>query len=193
MLRTLKPEDRNPKYLDGIMRCAQWTIDHRDDSGWFTNNNLIKGLPPLTHNIAYTLRGLLELGVMLENSTYITAVEQAANILIHDYQLNGYLAAGYGNHWKRGPSFRCITGEAQIGIIWFRLGQVTGNHKFILEANKILNQVLATQWMATPKNKALYGGIPGSAPLWAKYGRLAFPNWAAKFTADLLLYFELYT
>jgi hypothetical protein len=174
-------------YLPTIVRANDWVVSQQNPDGWFENNYLIEGLPPLTHNIAYTIRGLLECGDHLGRSDWLASAIRAAEAVYTDWTHSKTLAAGYWAGWQRGPSFRCVTGEAQFGLIWYRLWQITGEKHWLHAARGIAGQVAHVQKLKhfLP---GVQGGIPGSWPIWERYVRFSYPNWAAKFFADLLMF-----
>ncbi|MEW6400373.1 MAG: prenyltransferase/squalene oxidase repeat-containing protein [Chloroflexota bacterium] len=174
-------------YLPVIERANEWVVSQQNPDGWFEHNDLIQGLPPLTHNIAYTIRGLLECGHFLGRNKWLDSAVHAAHSVHADWVSSGYLASGYGRNWQRGPSFRCVTGEAQFGLIWYRLWQITGESHWLKAANGIAQQVAQTQTLHHFM-PGVQGGIPGAWPIWERYLRFSYPNWAAKFFADLLMY-----
>lgn len=174
-------------YLPTIERANDWVVSQQNSDGWFEQNDLIDGLPPLTHNIAYTIRGLLECGYFLKRDKWLDSAIRAAQSVLADWIFSGQLAAGYGRNWQRGPAFRCVTGDAQFGVIWYRLWQITGEASWLTAAKGIAQQVAKTQ---KPYDfiPGVRGGIPGAWPIWERYLRFSYPNWAAKFFADLLMY-----
>jgi hypothetical protein len=174
------------QYLSVIERANNWVLLQQDSKGWYRYNELIAGLPPLTHNIAYVVRGLLECGDQLKQNSWLVSAEKAAQVVYEDWVEFGHLPAGYGPSWQRGPKFRCVTGDAQFGIIWYRLWQITGKQYWLNAAKEIANQVADTQKM-THLLLGIRGGIPGAWPIWGRYLRFRYPNWAAKFFADLLM------
>jgi hypothetical protein len=175
------------EYLPVIERANNWVLLQQDTSGWYHSNDLIMGLPPLTHNIAYVVLGLLECGAQLNQHYWLDSAEKAAQAVYEDWIEFGRLPAGYGSGWQRGPAFRCVTGDAQFGIIWYRLWRLTGKNYWLMAAKGIADQVAQTQSL----NHILLGvrgGIPGAWPIWGRYLSFRYPNWAAKFFADLLIY-----
>jgi hypothetical protein len=173
--------------LQTIERANDWVVSQQNTDGWFENNGLISGLPPLTHNIAYAIRGLLECGHRLKRDRWLSSAIRAAQAVYSDWIQSGALAAGYWSRWRRGPSFRCVTGDAQFGVIWYRLWQITGEEHWLSAAKGIADQVAETQSLQHVLS-GVRGGIPGSWPIWGRYLRFSYPNWAAKFFGDLLLY-----
>ena len=178
------------KYLDSITKLNEWVCTQQESTGWFRNNELIPGLQPFTHNIAYTLRGLFEVGFDLNRQDFIKAAIIPAKILMDDYFEHGWLSATYGPGWKRAASFRCLTGEAQMGLVWARIAQLTGEKEYLLAAKKSAVDVMKTQWIKNNHPESVYGGVPGAWPIWGSYLRFGYPNWAAKFLADLIMMLE---
>jgi hypothetical protein len=173
-------------------RAADWTLLQQDEDGWFRHNDLIPGLPPITHNIAYVLQGLVGLGPKLGRGDLVEAAARGALPLLRDFEASGHLAAGYARGWRRGPSFRCLTGEAQLGLVWLALGDLLGEPRYRRGAQRLAEQVADTQWVGDrgrglPLAPRIHGGVAGAWPLWGRYLRCAYPNWAAKFFADLLM------
>jgi prenyltransferase beta subunit len=177
---------RLQEYMQMIEQANNWVISQQDESGWFRHNDLIKGLPPLTHNIAYVVHGLLECGAQLNQNDWLASAEKASQAVYDDWVKFGQLPAGYGPGWQRGPKFRCVTGDAQFGIIWYRLWQITGKRYWLVAAKGIADQVGDTQSLKHIL-PGVRGGIPGADPVWGGYLRFQYPNWAAKFFSDLLL------
>lgn len=187
MLEMSKSIGNLDDYFPVIERANNWVLLQQDASGWYRHNDLIKGLPPLTHNIAYVIHGLLECGAQLNQKDWLISAEKAAQIVYEDWQKFGQLPAGYGPGWRRGPAFRCVTGDAQFGLIWYRLWQITGRQYWLTAAMGIAEKVSYTQSLDHFLS-GVRGGIPGAWPLWGRYLRFRYPNWAAKFFADLLIY-----
>lgn len=187
ILEMAKAINEVDQFLPVVISANNWVMEQQNDDGWFECNELIDGLPPLTHNIAYTIRGLLECGVQMGNQVWIGSAKLAAEAVYQDWKSSGRLPAGYWSGWRRGPGFRCVTGDAQFGGIWFRLWQVTREKKWLDAAAGIAEQVANIQSIRHPIPGAR-GGVPGAWPIWERYLRFAYPNWAAKFFADLLIF-----
>lgn len=141
-----------------------------------------------THTLAYVIRGLLESGYLLQNENLIQTSVKIANKLIELYQLDGKLAGQYDEDWQGDYNFICVTGNMQISLILSRLYRITNILIYRDYAIQIFQDTFSYQYLIN--YKGLYGGIPGSAPLWGKYQRFKFPNWAAKFYLDA--YLQLY-
>lgn len=83
-------------------------------------------------------------------------------------------------------SYRCLTGNAQMGTVWARLYHVTRDPKYLHGLSKANHFLRTVQWLGTG-NPSLDGGISGSHPLHGRYGRFEILNWAVKFFADSLM------
>jgi len=176
----------NQAYRDAAVRNIDFALGEQLPNGWFKNNCLSDPDRPLLHTIAYALEGVVEVGIALQNGAYIAAVRKAADALLARQRADGSLAGRYNNRWEPAAKYSCLTGNAQMGIVWGRLHQVTGDRKYLdgtIRANGFLRSV---QWMGTG-NSGLDGGISGSYPLHGQYGSFQVLNWAAKFFADSLM------
>lgn len=170
-------------YRDAAIANIEFVLGEQLPNGWFKNNCLNDAERPLLHTIAYTLEGVVEVGILLGKATYISAVRRAADELLAKLQPDGRLAGRFDRSWEPAANYSCLTGNAQMGIVWGRLYQATGEDKYLTgmrRANEFLRRI---QWMRTG-NPNLDGGISGSFPLHGQYGRFEILNWAAKFFVD---------
>ena len=141
---------------------------------------------PLLHTIAYCIRGILEVGNLLSNHNYIQSAKKAADALIGRQRNDGSLPGCFNDQWEPAVSWSCLTGNAQIAIIWGRLYQITKERKYLDSLINGNNYLKGVQLLET-KNPDLYGGITGSFPLHGLYGRFEVLNWAVKFFIDSLM------
>jgi len=188
---TLNQVSSDEKRREAAIKNLNWTLTQQQDCGWFENAGFSPHEDPLTHTIAYTIRGLLESGQLLANQTFIQAAQMAADALIDKQAQDGFLRARYGRRWESHLKWSCLTGTAQMAVIWFKLYQSTGDDRYkqaALAANYYLKQ--------TQQRKAkvgIAGGIAGSFPLYGDYEPYRYLNWAAKFFVDSLLLETLLT
>ena len=179
------------KYVDAAVRHVEWVLTHRDrDTGWIENC----GFSPtdhharrsVTHTIAYTLWGILATSRIAGYSEGIGAVEQAALGIARRLELSGTLPGVLDYRWRAVETFSCLTGNAQMALVWFALYELGNDSRFLNAALKAIDLVKRAQPL-TSSDPGIRGGIPGSDPIWGSYIRMAVPNWPAKFFIDALL------
>jgi uncharacterized protein YyaL (SSP411 family) len=176
----------NAAYRTAAVRNIEFVLGEQLPNGWFRNNCLNDPERPLLHTIAYTLEGVVEAGIALKEARYLSAVGKAADELLAKQRPDGGLAGRFTERWEPAVKYSCLTGNAQMGIVWGRLHQATRDGRYLdamSKANRFLQKV---QWLGTG-NPGLDGGISGSYPLHGEYGRFEVLNWAVKFFADSLM------
>ena len=185
------------KYYEVAAENIKWVLSNVKGNDWIDGMGFSRKEDPFTHTIAYTLRGLLECGCIFEgemkNLTHQIVVRIAEKLMLK-YELNkkhpnaspGHLPGRFDSNWKSDKSFSCLTGNAQIAIIWLRLFQIYNDARFLNSALKILDLLKGHQNIKI-RNEGIRGAIGGSYPIWGDYMTYAFPNWAVKFFADALM------
>lgn len=171
----------------GILAAA-WAQAQRTPSGWFCHTSF-DARPPLLHTVAYVLEGLLELGMATERREFVDAAEEAARCLLRDYVQRWELAGRYDDGWRPSGRSRCLTGEAQVALVWLRLAEITGDVRWKIAAGSLLRTLLRTMILDGGPAE-IRGGLKGSEPIYGDYSRWRYPNWAAKFLLDALLLSE---
>jgi uncharacterized protein YyaL (SSP411 family) len=173
-------------YCEAATRNIEYALTQQRANGWFASNCLSDPARPLLHTIAYSLRGVLEIGIAARNDRYISAARTAADALLRCQRADGSLPGRLDHEWQPAANFSCLTGNVQMGTVWARLYELTGDGKYLeglIRANAFTRSV---QWQGTG-NPALDGAISGSFPLHGRYGRFEVLNWAVKFFADSLM------
>ena len=97
-----------------------------------------------------------------------------------------FLPGAFNHKWMANETFSCLTGNAQMAIIWLKLYKITRDERLLNAAVKNIEQLKSIQNLAS-RNDGIRGGIPGSYPIWGDYVNFGYPNWAAKFFADALM------
>ncbi len=172
------------RFLETAVRHLDWVLSAQRPNGWFEWCAFRPGDPPNSHGLAYTTRGLLESGALLDDERYTEAALRTAHALSGLYRKLGRLPATYDRDWTPRARYVCVTGLAQNGGVWLRLHQETGDATLLHAGLEAVEQAAGLQsrgrWRATD------GAVPGSFPLYGRYAPLQYPNWAAKFLADSL-------
>ena len=107
-------------------------------------------------------------------------------MIIAKQRADGWLSGTYADNWIPKANYCCLTGLAQMSIIWQRLLQSQNRNDLEQHAERGIN-FIKTNHRLTGKKDPQDGGIAGSAPIWGRYSMFEYPNWAAKFFADALM------
>lgn len=174
------------RYEDVALANANWTVAQQTANGFFLNNIFQPGWNANTHGIAYVLQGLLEMHFISGRQSYLAAVRRTADRTISVYGANSQLVSEIGENWEFLSSHLCLTGCAQLAIVFFRLYGLDGDKRYLDAGLNLLDDVAATQNVTSP-GKPYFGGIKGSWPIYGRYAPLQYPNWATKFFIDALL------
>jgi uncharacterized protein YyaL (SSP411 family) len=190
------------RYKQAAEKNITWALGLAQPNGWFTHGNIYRenrgemNKPPLTHTIAYVLSGLVESLPHVDDDLrrQVFDVAQRASVNIMEYfetTRSGSRSATLGlpatldRNWRSNDRFSCLTGNAQMAEVWFRLHELTGESRYRENAVAILDEVKLTQNLHS-HNPGVRGGVAGSYPVWGDYIAFGYPNWAAKFFVDAL-------
>jgi hypothetical protein len=182
LAQSLAPGDA---YRSAAVRNVRFVLTLCADNGWIAKNCLSRPEQPLLHTIAYAYQGLLECAVLERLDDALETVVRGNDALLRNFEEFGQLHGRYADCWSPTVRWRCLTGEAQTSIVWHRLGEVTGDGRWRAAAERLNTQIKKTQTLEGDPAKA--GGVKGSHPVTAPYGRLEYLNWAGKFFADALM------
>lgn len=162
-----------------------WVLSMQQDNGWFEYCIFRPRMQPNAHAIAYTLRGLLESYAICGRESYLNAVRITSDMLLQKLGVDGKLAGNFNRDWRPTAWHECLTGTVQLGGVWLRLYEITGEERFLEAGLKAVARAAARQCAtAWPP---VYGALPGSHPIYGRYAPFKFPNWATKFLVDGLL------
>jgi hypothetical protein len=165
-----------------------WVVTCQRPNGWFEHCVFKPRTKPSTHALAYTLRGLLESYAIAGRARWLRAVENASEALIRKLELRPLLAATYDADWRPATQHACLTGIAQLGGVWLRLHELTGDARWLNAGLKAVDR--AAEHQERGPWPEIHGALAGSFPVWGRYAPLQYPNWATKFFADSLMLYE---
>jgi hypothetical protein len=83
--------------------------------------------------------------LLTQRQEVLEAVLRAAVALRDRYEAEGWLAAEIEPDWEFKSRHVCLTGCAQLAIIFYRLAVLTGDQSSIGPAERLIAQVAATQ------------------------------------------------
>ncbi|MBK8969185.1 MAG: hypothetical protein IPM36_21465 [Lewinellaceae bacterium] len=171
-----------PEIPGEMRRALRFYAQRFRPDGTVADWGLRPGPAAFTHTIAYTLQGFLESAFLLDEPEILEKTLGAANGLLQEHSRAGRLAGRYGPGWQGDYSFSCPVGNAQLSVLFSRIGEVTGAQKFKTAAKQFLGE--AARFQKLGSNRNTFGALPGSAPIWGPYLRWRYPNWGAKFFLD---------
>jgi hypothetical protein len=111
---------------------------------------------------------------------------RTADALIRYIGRDGQMPGRFDKNWSPIVKWSCLTGMAQISIVWQRLFKIMGEKKYKDAAEKVNNFLKKTQDISS-KNPGIRGGIKGSYPVNGDYGKYRVLNWATKWSIDALM------
>jgi hypothetical protein len=173
-------------YRDAAVRVIESALRQQQSNGWFAHNCLVRSEAPLTHTLGYTLQGVLEVGLLAKRPDFVEAVRSGVAPLMAHIDRRGLLAGCFYSDWEPATLSSCLTGNAQIAIVCFRLYQHTHAPEYKATADRLVN-ALKVQQLLDSSDRALNGCIAGSFPIFGEYMRGGYPSWATKYFLDALL------
>jgi uncharacterized protein YyaL (SSP411 family) len=172
-------------FRKAALQQLEWVLDMQLENGWFESCIFRPRTEPNTHGIAYTLRGLLESYKLTRQERFLRAALLGSEALVERFETQGRLLANYDRNWRPVAKHECLTGTAQLGGVWMRLYEITGDARLLKIGVAAIEQAASRQIRAawTP----IHGALAGSFPIYGSYAPLRFPNWATKFLVDGLM------
>ena len=179
------------RYLASAALHLDWVLGLRDpESGWFERAGFSDAdhlaHRAVTHTLAYTLWGVLHAGLALDRTDAVAAARSSAIRVASTVVRRGRLDGVLDRDWQGRASYACLTGNAQMALVWMRLADLEPDELLDRAASRCLELVAGAQSLEAG-HPGVRGGIPGSDPIWGDYIRHAYPNWAAKFYIDAVL------
>jgi folate-dependent phosphoribosylglycinamide formyltransferase PurN len=178
-------------FRDAARRHLAWVLTAVDpETGWIDRAGFSAqqhaDRVAFTHTIAYTIWGVLMTSELLGEPEGVAVARKASWAIARRLELERSLPGVLDHRWRRRATFSCVTGTAQMALIWMRQFEGERDARLVNAALLAIDSVERAQVMYG-RNPGLRGGVPGSDPVWGDYIRLAYPNWAAKFFVDALL------
>jgi hypothetical protein len=176
------------RYRGAAERNTAFVLSQQHENGWFDNADNSPYFPdtPVTHTICYTIDGLIEVGELLRDDDAVRAAELAAGELLHRAEIWPRLYARVDRDWRPATRSVCLTGVAQLGIVFMRLYARNADPRYLNASLKLLDFLSWVQRL-NGIGDSQRGGIAGSYPIWGLYCPLKYPSWATKYFIDLIL------
>lgn len=163
-----------------------WAVSRQSPAGWFRDVAFEPGVAPFTHTIAYAIRGLWEASRLVASPAWEEAAVRGADAVLSRLHNDGFLPGQIDADGRPVGRYCCLTGNAQMAIVWAKLHRATSERRYREAAVRAVRYVMATQDVET-SDSDVRGAIKGSHPIWGRYSPMTYPNWAAKFFVDAML------
>jgi glycosyltransferase involved in cell wall biosynthesis/prenyltransferase beta subunit len=173
------------RYKTSAARQLDWVLAQQQENGSFKNCSFSADGTPALHVIAYTIEGLLQAGRILHDERYASAARKAADALRTLNHRDRPLFGFYDADWHPRSTSRCLTGLAQMSVVFSWLYEDTKEVAYLREARTLNRFLRDVQFHSGPG--AIRGALAGSFPVSGRYMQWSFPSWAAKFWIDALL------
>jgi hypothetical protein len=147
------------------------------------------GRAPLTHTVAYTIRGLMEIGLLADRPDFVSAATEAAERMraLQSPQ-NGAVPGQIARPYRSDSEWSSTTGNSQMAIIWYRLARHTGDAYWRDAADRAVRFNCFLQELDwNSRDDGRRGGVGVSYPGHRGYGRYWYMNWTHKFHLDALM------
>lgn len=190
IIKNARPDEPlgRENYKSAAIKNLDWVLSQQQQNGWFNNadNTQKYNSRPILHTIAYTIDGLINCGILLNENKYIEAGKKSADKLLNIFNEHGFLNGRFDNTWMS-SEYMINTGCAQMSIIWSKQYDLTSEEKYAIAASKMNDELVYIQRSCLTIKGEGNGAIPGSFPIWGKYEPFGFPNWATKYFVDALM------
>jgi len=177
---------REPRYLAAAKRNVAWVLSRAQPNGFLPDNCLTENPHPLTHTLAYSIRGILEVAHAAGREDWLNHARKMAEAIARTQRPDGALPGRLNADWSAAARWSCVTGNAQMAINWFRLARLA-NAKELAWHAKRANRFNLSVHDIDAGNEAIRGAVKGSHPINGEYMTWRYPNWAAKFFMDALM------
>jgi len=179
------------RYHEAAAKNIRWTIACQAEDGYFKHMQFRREEHPFLHTIIYVLEGLMDsYDIVKDTSIFSAAMRSVIALKEVNQKRDMLLCSQYGDNWVTKNKERCITGLAQWAGIAIRAYEFTGDKDLLTQAVKTIYYLKSKQYLKPDED--LYGGLPGSVPIWGKYIPFCYPNWGVKFFIDALIAYEKY-
>ncbi len=181
-LNSISPDRQ---YVSVARANLDWAVAEQHN-GYFDQCSFKSGVAPFTHTIAYTIRGLLESALVLDDHRYLACAISGAEAMLRHLRPDGFMPGQVSATGTEKSGYCCLTGNCQLAICWLRIFSVTQDKRWLTAARLALNYVSLRQDVIT-KDLNVRGAVSGSYPIWGRYAPFSFPNWAVKFFIDAMI------
>lgn len=175
------------RWLSSAKRNSEYIYSLYSGATWFDKFSFEDGASQNLHGIAYTLRGMLDLGRFLNEDKYLEAVFNCLDRLLLNTKDRLLKYPGYFKFdFVPVGSYSSPTGMSQLAIVLYIAATIKSDPTYKNFADRLVDQVKNYHFDGFTE-KMLNGLLPGSWPVYGPYAHASLPNWPAKFFLDALI------
>jgi uncharacterized protein YyaL (SSP411 family) len=174
------------RFKEAALKNLQSIQSRQKENAFIDGAGFKPGSYAFLHTLAYTIRGFIESGQLLKDDTVWNTGYIFAERILRKFEVSKELYGAYYPDYSGVRWYQCLTGNAQIAIIWLKIYSKTGDARFLNAASKAMDSVVKHQ-VKSSWNSNLIGAVSGSYPMYGRYMFMRYPNWAVKFLADSLM------
>jgi hypothetical protein len=131
------------------------------------------------------MRALLESAARSSREDWLASVQRCAEPLLDRFDEMGRIPARWSYAWEPVARHECCAGIADLGAVWLRLWQLTGDERCRRAGARALDRAMTLQLRSDDADTN--GALPHSFPYWPPRTRLALPTLATQALADGVL------
>ena len=173
-------------FVEAAKKNLEWAAGCETKPGWMDKNDLWDCTQPISHTIAYAAEGFFEAGLLLDDERFIQLALRTCHAMAGAQRSDGHFPGRLDSHFCAAADWVCLTGDAQMLLLWRRVARVLNDHQFD-EAASRLGLALRSKQAQLHPDKGVEGGLAGSYPISGDYQSYSYPNWAAKFLLDAMM------
>ncbi len=146
------------------------------DAGFYPHKNY------LSHTIAYTYEGFLEITLLLGDCTLQKLLTDELSIWAQHALAEKNIYGHYDANYQPDRSFAITSGIAQFASLFLKAFQINHAEIFLDAARLLIVKLMKCQIVSGKKD--LDGSFPASLPLYKNYFPFRVVNWTNKFFLD---------
>ena len=184
--RYLKRKD----WLNAAARNADWVYRQRSGDTWMRTFSFEEeGDYQNLHGIAYSIRGLIDLGYHLERPEYVQFAKACVDRIVSrsypDLPAPDSIPGHFLDSFNRYRKTISPTGMCQIAICAYLLGDIFSDDTYTQFGHRLTESVKRFHFRDFSEI-GMNGLLPGSWPVTGPYMHCNLPNWPIKFFLDCL-------
>ena len=176
----------NRPVVEAGLRNAEWVLSVMRKDGWMPHMNFAVGETPYSHAVAYTIQGLLELGLLDSRASLVDAASRMARAMMSLQRPDGSLPGRVGEGYVAAAPWSCTSANAQMALAWYCLAAVDHDPAWKHAADLAVD-FNCSMHDVKHRDPNRRGGIRSAVPGHRGYCCFKYTNWAQKFFLDALL------